>query len=66
MIQGAFIKIDTDGLICPTEKFTVCHYVDDWKSVQVPRLALKIICTYLDKYLWEVNTKKNKKVIEVD
>ena len=27
---------------------------------------MKIICTYLDRYLWDVQTKKNKKAADVD
>ena len=50
----------------PREKFLVCYEVDDWKSVKVPRLALKIVCTYLDRYLWDAQTKKNKKATDVD
>ena len=55
LMQDQFIEIRaSDGMVIPRDKFLVCYEVDDWKSVQVPRLALKIICTYLDKYLWEV------------
>ena len=52
LLQDQFIEIKAWGKVTPSEKFLVCHKLDDWKSVAVPRLALKQICTYLDKYLW--------------
>ena len=40
--------------------------MNDWKSVPVPRLALKLTCSHLDKYLWDVQTKKGAKNSEVE
>lgn len=49
----------------PTEQFKICKELNDWKVVQVPRLALKLTCSYLDKFLWDVKVKKGVKTREI-
>ena len=49
----------------PTEQFKTCKLLNDWKVVQVPRLALKLTCSYLDKFLWDVKVKKGVKTQEI-
>ena len=36
------------------KKFDLCYELSDWKTVPVPRLALKQMCTHLDRYLYAV------------
>ena len=66
MVHDQFIEIQQNGEVLPTEKFLYNYELNDWKSVQVPRLALKLTCTYLDKYLWEAQTKKGVKSSEIE
>ena len=61
MLHDKFITIGDNGHVTPTDKFLVCNELNDWKSVPAPRLALKLTCTYLDKYLWDVQTKEGVK-----
>ena len=49
----------------PTEEFNVCKELNDWKGVQVPRLAMKLSCSYLDKFLWDIKVKKGVKMNEI-
>ena len=48
------------------KKFDLCFELHDWKTVPVPRVALKQMCTHLDRYLYAVQTKRNKKPGEVE
>ena len=66
MLHYAFITISRDGNVVPTDKFMDCYELKDWRSVPVPRLALKLTCTYLDKYMWDVQTKKGVKTTEIE
>ena len=40
--------------------------MSDFKTVPVPRLALKLACTQLDKYLYSVQNKRPSKPGEVE
>ena len=66
LLQNDFIRISSTGKVKKTPKFELCHELSDWKTVPVPRLALKQICTHLDKYLYALQNKKPKKPGEVE
>ena len=66
LIQNDFIHIRSSGKVERAKKFDLCNEMNDWKTVPVPRLALKQICTLLDKYLYALQTKKLKKPGEVE
>ena len=66
LLQNDFIHISQNGEVQTGKKFDLCYELSDWKTVPVPRLALKQMCTHLDRYLYAVQNKRNKKPGEVE
>ena len=66
LLHNDFIRVSSSGSVKPTKKFDLCYELSDWKTVPVPRLALKINCTHLDKYLYGYQNKRPIKPGEVE
>ena len=66
LLQSDFIHISADGAVKTGKKFDLCYELSDWKTVPVPRLALKQMCTHLDQYLFAFQNKRPKKPGEVE
>ena len=66
LLQNDFVRISSSGRIVGTKKFDLCHELSDWKTVPVPRIALKQICTHLDNYLYAMQNKKTKRPGELE
>ena len=66
LLHNDFIRVQPDGHVKTTDKFKLCQSLNDWKAVPVPRLALKLTCTHLDKYLYAIQTKRPNKPGEIE
>lgn len=61
MLHNGVIRVDSNGAILPTQEFIKCNKLSDWKSVPVPRLALKINCTRIDRLIQSVRDNPRKR-----
>ena len=66
LLHNDFIRIASNSYVKTTKKFDLCLSLNDWKQVPVPRLALKLTCTHLDKYLYAIQNKKPNKPGEIE
>ena len=48
LLHNGFICVQEDGSVEPTDKFDFCISVNDWSTVPVPRLMLKVNTQVLD------------------
>lgn len=42
MLHNGFIEVQTNGDVIATDKFYFCESINDWSTVPVPRISLKI------------------------
>jgi len=42
MLQNGFIRVTETGQVSITQKFIKCKMIDDWTTVPVPRLVMKM------------------------
>ena len=42
LLQNDFVRVKENGHVYPAEKFFKCKMINDWTTVPVPRLSMKI------------------------
>lgn len=61
MLHSHVIQIDLSGTVTTTDEFWKCHRLSDWKSVPVPRLALKTNCNRVDSFIKAMRDNPRKR-----
>jgi len=66
LLQNNFIMVDNSGTVVQCSKFKNCLKLSDFTTVPTPRLAVKINCSYLDRFLNSIMSKVNKRPGELE
>lgn len=66
LLQNDFIIIDNVGKVGMQPKFVTCMQLNDYSSVPVPRFAIKINTSAVDRYLQATLTKTRPRPGEVE
>jgi hypothetical protein len=66
LLQNDFIVIDNVGKVGMEPKFVTCMQLNDYSPVPVPRFAIKINTSSVDRYLQATLTKTRLRPGEVD
>lgn len=61
MLQSDFLKVMENGNVCATKKFMKCKLIDEWTTVSVPRLALKLNMQAMSEFFFSIQAKRQNK-----
>lgn len=66
LLHNNFLEVDAKGKIIPSKKFLQYQKINDWSTVPVPRIAIKINCALFDKFLSKMIQNPNKRPGELE